>query len=142
MPHASANTRSAETRSVDSMNEFSLRSRSPVQGTPQADRAFPLVALGWSLLEKLIQRRFPTRDLVGIARCICASLRLEVITEIRLVFLANFLRRRLLAVLRIRRIVFNAHLADMQLRVARLARIQPPQRQTKRRQRPAATPAN
>jgi hypothetical protein len=44
--------------------------------------------------------------------------------------------------LRIRRVVLNAHLAHMQLRITRLADVQPSEGQTERGERRAAAPTN
>jgi hypothetical protein len=44
--------------------------------------------------------------------------------------------------LRIRRVVLHAHLAHVQLRIARLANVESPQRQTERSQGRAAAPTD
>jgi hypothetical protein len=44
-------------------------------------------------------------------------------------------------VLRVGCVVFDAHLANVEFGVARLARVQPPERQAQSRQRGSATPA-
>jgi hypothetical protein len=56
----------------------------------------------------------------------------EVIAKIGFVFLANLFRGRFLAMFRVRCVVFDTHLADMQLCVAGLADIESAQRKTKR----------
>jgi hypothetical protein len=94
------------------------------------------------LLEQIVQRRLRPRKRRHVLRDEGASLRLEVIAKIRLVLFAHLLRRGLLAMLRIRGVVLNAHLADVQLRVARLTDVEPPQRQTQLREGRAAAPAD
>jgi hypothetical protein len=95
-----------------------------------------------SLPEQIIQRRLRTSHLSVVFSYESASLRLEVITEVRLILLAHLLRRWLLAMLGIRSVVLHAHLAYMQFGIAGLAHIKAPQRQTQRRKRSAAAPAD
>jgi hypothetical protein len=95
-----------------------------------------------SLAEQIVQRRFRTSNFSIVLSYESARLRLEVITEVRLVLLAHLLRRRLLAMLGIRSVVLDAHLAYMQFGVASLAHVKAPQRQTQRRKRSAAAPAD
>ena len=83
-----------------------------------------------------------TSKLRGILRHIGASLGLEVIAKIRLVLFPHLLRRGLLAMLGIRRVVLNAHLANVQLRITRLAHIEAPKRQTEVSKRCAAAPTD
>jgi hypothetical protein len=52
-----------------------------------------------------------------------------VIAKIGFVLLANFLGCRFLAVFGVRNIIFDAHLADMQLSVAHLADVESPKRE-------------
>jgi hypothetical protein len=93
-------------------------------------------------LEEILQRRLHTREF-GYVFCDVGALpRLEVVAKIRLVLFSHLLRRRLPAMLRIRGVVLNAHLANVQLRIARLADLETTERQCKRGQRPAATPAD
>src|SRR6266403_2780879 len=108
-----------------------------IERRPRAgDRARPL------LLEQIVERRLRPRQLRTVLRDIGPGLWLEVIAKIRLILFAHLLRRGLLAMLRIRRVVLNAHLAHMQLRITRLADVQPSERQTERGERRAATPTN
>src|ERR1700694_3868584 len=93
-----------------------------------------------SLPKQIVERRLRARELGGVLRDVGAFFRLEVIAEIRLILFAHFLRRRLLAMLRIGRVVLNAHLAHVQLRVTRLTNIEPSERQTERGERSAAPP--
>jgi hypothetical protein len=94
------------------------------------------------LLEQIVERRLRPRQLRTVLRDIGPRLGLEVIAKIRLILFAHLLRRGLLAMLRIRRVVLNAHLAHMQLRVTRLADVQSTERQTERGERGAATPTD
>jgi len=105
-------------------------------GTYAVDRARPL------LLEQIVERRLRPRQFRSILRDIGTRLRLEVIAKIRLVLFAHLLRRGLLAMLRIRRVVLNAHLAHVQFRITRLADVEPSERQTERGERRAATPTD
>jgi hypothetical protein len=75
--------------------------------------------------EKIVERGLRTLDRSGILGHIGPSLRLEVIAEIRLVLLPNLLRGGLFAMLRIRGVVLDAHLAHVELGVAGLAGIKP-----------------
>jgi hypothetical protein len=84
------------------------------------------------LLEERIQRRLGLGDLVDILGHECIRLRLEMITEVRLGLAANLLRRRLPTVLGLRCVVFDAHTADVQLRITGLADIQAPKREAQR----------
>src|ERR1700722_5560498 len=93
-------------------------------------------------LKQIIERRFRPRKLRSVLRHIRASLGLEVIAEIRLVLFPHLFRCRLLAMLRIRRVVLNTHLADMQLRIACLADVESAERQTEFGERGAAAPAD
>src|SRR5258708_30094129 len=114
-----------------------LREASPSAGETYAvDRPRPL------LLEQIVERRLRSRELRTILRDIGTRLRLEVIAKIRLVLFAHLLRRGLFAMLRIRRVVLNAHLAYVQLRITGLADVQPSERQTERGERRAATPTD
>ncbi len=54
----------------------------------------------------------------------------EMVTEVRLPLLANFLRRRLLAMLGVAHVILNAHFTNMQLDVAAFARIKSAERET------------
>src|SRR6266404_7021673 len=100
------------------------------------DRARPL------LLEQIVERRLRPRQLRTVLRDIGPRLGLEVIAKIRLILFAHLLRRGLLAMLGIRRVVLNAHLAHMQLRITRLTDVEPSERQTERGERRAAAPTN
>src|SRR5665213_459542 len=95
-----------------------------------------------SFLEQIIQCRLRPRSFTTIFRHIGPRLRLEVIAKVGLILFAHLLRRGFLAVVRIPHVVFHAHLANMQLRIAGLAHIETAQRQTQRRERSAATPAD
>src|SRR5580692_1492296 len=106
------------------------------------DMALPMTFMPASLLEQIVQRRLRPRQLRPILRYVSSRLRLEVITEIRLILLAHLLRRGLLAMLRIRRVVLNAHLAHVQLRITRLANIEPSQRQAEGGERRSAAPTD
>jgi hypothetical protein len=117
--------------------QMSLRLRGANAGVTRAgDRARP------SLLEQIVERRLRPRQLRTILRDIGPLLGLEVIAEIRLVLFAHLLRRGLFAMLRVRRIVLNAHLAHVQLRITRLADVEPSERQTERGERRAAAPTD
>jgi hypothetical protein len=94
------------------------------------------------LSKQIIQRGFRALDLRRVLGNVGASLGLEEITEIRLVFLADLLGGRLLAMLRVRRVVFDAHLANVDFGVARLAHVQSAKRQAQSGQRGSATPAD
>jgi hypothetical protein len=95
-----------------------------------------------SLAEQIIQRRLRPSNLSVVLSYESAGLRLEVITEVRLILLAHLLRRRLLAMLGIRGVVLDAHFAYMQFGIAGLAHVKTPERQTQGRQRSAAAPAD
>jgi hypothetical protein len=75
--------------------------------------------------EEIVERRLRTLDRSGILGHVGPRLRLEVIAEIRLVLLPNLLRGGLLAMLRIRGVVLDAHLAHVELGVAGLAGVKP-----------------
>ena len=94
------------------------------------------------LLEQIVERRLRPRQFRTVFRDIGPRLGLEVIAKIRLILFAHLLRRGLLAMLRIRRVVLNAHLAHMQLRITRLADVQSSERQTERGERRPATPTD
>src|ERR1700690_53852 len=85
------------------------------------DPALATTFIPASFLEQIVQRRLRPRQLRPVLRYVSPRLRLEVIAKIRLILLAHLLRRRLLAMLGIRRVVLNAHLAHVQLRITRLA---------------------
>src|SRR5690349_1326766 len=80
---------------------------------------------------------------VGFARRsdVRADLGLVVIAEVGLVLLAHFLGRGLAAMLGDTRVVLDAHPADVQLRAAGLALLEPTQRQRQRLERGATFPA-
>jgi hypothetical protein len=80
--------------------------------------------------KKIVQGRLRPLDRCGVLGDVGPSLRLKVIAEIRLVFLANFFCGRLLAVLRVRGVVLDAHLAHVEFGVARLANVEATQRET------------
>jgi hypothetical protein len=94
------------------------------------------------LLEQIVERRLHSRQLGDVLCDVGPRLRFEVIAEIRFILFADLLRRRLLAMFGIRRVVLNAHLAHVQLRIARLAHIEPTKRQAQFRERCAAAPAD
>lgn len=73
---------------------------------------------GRLLAKEIVQGGLRAFDRGGILGDIGSRLRLEVIAEIRLVLFPNFFRGRLLAMLGIRGVVLDAHLADMQFGVA------------------------
>ena len=89
---------------------------------------------GLFLPEQPFQLGFRAVDFGDVGRGIRARARLEVIAEIRLGLVTDFLGGGLAAMLRYPRVVFNTHLADVQLGAARRTLIQPPQRQTQVRQ--------
>jgi hypothetical protein len=76
------------------------------------------------LLEKRIKRRLRALNFRGVLGYIGASLRLEVIAEIRLILLAHFFRDRFTAMLRIARVIFDAHLAHVEFGATGFANIQ------------------
>src|SRR5882757_10315090 len=121
-------------RSVASREDAKKRDRSPrpslINPTPD------------SLAKQIVQRRLRTQKFASVLCDIGSSLRLEVIAEICLIFFPHLLRRRLLAMLGIAHVVLDTHLANVQLSVARLTNVEPPQRQTQRRQRCSATPTD
>jgi hypothetical protein len=93
-------------------------------------------------LEQVVERRLGSQKFRRILRDVGPGLWLEVIAKIRLILFAHLLCCRLLAMFCVRRVVLHAHLADVQLSVARLADIQTTERQAKRGQRCAAAPAD
>jgi len=95
-----------------------------------------------SFAKQIVQSRFCSFQLRRVFGYVCVRFRLEVITKIRFVFLSLFLSRGLFAMFCVARIVFHAHFADMEFRTARVARIEPPQRQAECAQGRSATPAN
>jgi hypothetical protein len=82
-----------------------------------------------SLSKQIVQSRLCAFDFAHVLRRICARLRFEVVAEVGFVLLSDFFRRRFFAVLGFGGVVFHAHLADMQLSVARLADVQSPERE-------------
>ena len=84
------------------------------------------------LLEQVVERRLSSQKSRRILRDVGPCFWLEVIAKISLILFAHLLRRRLLAMLCVRRVVLHAHLADVQFSVARLADIQTTKRQAKR----------
>ena len=92
--------------------------------------------------KKIVQGRLRTLDRSGVLGDVGPSLRLKVIAEIRLVFLADFFCGRLLAVLRVRGVVLDAHLAHVEFGVARLADVEATQREAQGGQGGAAAPAD
>ncbi len=95
-----------------------------------------------SLSEQSIQRGLGPLDLGRIFSDISPRLRLEVVAKVCLVLLADLFRGRFPAMLRVPDVVLDAHLADMQLSIARLAHLEPPQRQTQCRQRSTTAPTD
>jgi len=65
-----------------------------------------------------------------------------VIAKICLVLLAHFFGRRFLAVLGVRRVVLDAHFADVQLGIAGFTDFETTQGQAERRERGATAPTN
>ena len=86
---------------------------------------------GRSLFKEIVERRLHSRELGGVLRHVGACLGFEVIAEVCLILFAHFLRRGLFAVLGVRGVVLNAHLAHVQLGVTRLAYLEPTKRQSK-----------
>src|ERR1700733_1595909 len=84
---------------------------------------------------------WPSR-LRGVLRDISTFLWLQLVTEIGLVLLAHLLGGRLLAVLCFRGVVLHAHLADVELGVARLAHVETAKRKAQRGEGDTAAPAS
>jgi hypothetical protein len=93
------------------------------------------------LAKEIVEGRLGLLDFGDVLRDISTFLGLEVITEIGLVLLAHLLGGRLLAVLSLRGVVLHAHLADVELGVARLAYVETAKREAQRREGDAAAPA-
>jgi polyferredoxin len=74
--------------------------------------------------EKIVEGRLGLLDFGDVLRDISAFLGLKVIAKIGLVLLTDLLGRRLLAVLCLRGVVFDAHLTDVELGIARLAHVE------------------
>lgn len=87
---------------------------------------------GKLFLEQVVKRRLSSQKFRRILRDIGPGFWLEVVAKISLILSAHLLRCRLLAMLCIRCVVFHAHLADVQLSVARLADIETTKRQAER----------
>jgi hypothetical protein len=83
-----------------------------------------------SFAKQFIESRLCTRDFAGILRNVCAWFRSKEIAKIGFVFFSYFFRGWFFAMFGVTHVVFNAHLAYMQLRIARLAHIKSAQRQT------------
>jgi hypothetical protein len=84
---------------------------------------------GLFLSEQLIQFRKRLAHLCGVGRRVGAFPRLEVVAEIGPRLVADLVSGRLSAMFRDARVVIDTQLADVQLRAALRAFIQPPQRQ-------------
>ncbi len=98
---------------------------------------------GPSLLpEQPLQLRLSLIHFPRVGSRVGARPGLEVIAEVRLRLVADFLRRGLAAMLCNARVVLDAHLAHVQLGTALGALVEPPQRQTQMRQRSTAIPAD
>jgi hypothetical protein len=82
-----------------------------------------------SLTEKIVQRRLGAGEFRRVLGNVGSRLRFEVVAEIRFVLLAHLLRDRLLAMLGIADVVLDAEFADVELGIARLADVEPAQRQ-------------
>lgn len=80
------------------------------------------------LAKKIVQGGFRAHRLTRVLGDVCIRLRLEVVAEIRLVFLPNFLGSRFLAMRRVTNIVFNAHFANVKLCIARFTCIESTER--------------
>jgi hypothetical protein len=94
------------------------------------------------LAKEVVEGRLGLLDFGDVLRDISTFLGLEVITEIGLVLLAHLLGGRLLAVLCFRGVVLHAHLADVELGVARLAHVETAKRKAQRGEGDAAAPAS
>ena len=86
-------------------------------------------APGRLFTKEIVQRRLRPLDRSGVLGDVGPSLRLKVIAEIRLVFLADLFCGRRLAVLRVRGVVLDAHLAHMKFGVSCLADVEATQRE-------------
>ena len=82
------------------------------------------------------------RECFGVRRHIGSGARLEVIAEVCVLLVANFLSRRFAAVLGDAPVVFHAHAADVQLPATRRTFIEATQGQGQRRKGRAAFPAD
>ena len=80
-----------------------------------------------SFPKKIVERRLRLLYFRGVFRYVSALFGLEVIAEIGFVFLANLFGGRLLAMLRLRRVVLDAYLADVKLGITRLANVESPE---------------
>src|SRR5579863_3648617 len=94
------------------------------------------------LAEQLLQLPARAVNLGGVGRRVGGGARLEMIAEVGVRLVADFLGGRLAAVLGDARIVVEAHAAYVQLRVAAGALIEPSQRQAERGERGATFPAD
>jgi len=100
------------------------------------------ISAGDSLLEQSVQGGLGAVDFGAVLWGMGARLRLEVIAEVRLFFVADFLGGRLPTVLRIRRVVVDAQAADVQLHIAGLADVEAAQWQGQCGEGLAAFPAD
>ena len=83
------------------------------------------------LLEQVFERRLRSLYLGGVLCYEGPWFRLEVVAEVGLVLFANLLNGWFAALVRVARVVFDAHLANVQLCITCLAHIQTAQRQAK-----------
>lgn len=83
-------------------------------------------------LKERIECRFRSLQLARVLGDKSLVFRLEVIAEVSLHLLADFLSRRLTAMLRVAGVVLDAHFADVQFRIAGFANIQTSQRKAQR----------
>jgi hypothetical protein len=129
----------ADTRSLrPSLTTHLNRIRLPPQRTDNV-----VAVVGRSLLpEEPFQLRLGLVHFARVGRSVGTRAGLEVIAEVRLRLVGDFLCRGLAAMLCNARIVFDAHLAHVQLGTALGALVEPPQRQTQMRQRGTAIPAD
>jgi hypothetical protein len=114
-----------------------------ILGYPGRRRPSGQAVHGWALLAKeIVEGRLGLLDCGDVFRDISTFLGLEVVTEIGLILLAHLFGRRLFAVLCLRGVVLHAHLADVELSVARLAHVEPAKRKAQRGEGDAAAPAS
>jgi hypothetical protein len=84
-----------------------------------------------SLSKQIVERRPRSREFGSFLRDVSPLLGFEVIAEISLVLFAHFLSRGLFAMFGVRRVVLDAHLADVQLSVTCFTNFEPTKRQAK-----------
>jgi|SRR5450631_2579360 len=115
-----------------------------LQESPPGWYAYPAGAneSAGSLTKEIVQRGLGAGEFSRVFGDVGAWPWFEVVAEIRLILLAHFLRGRLLAVLGIAHVVLDAKFTNVQLGIARLADLEPPQRQTQGSERCSTAPTD